>query len=410
MNTIPQGYKKTKVGVIPDEWDVVRIDSILKRVRQKVEVNQDQKYQQIGIRSHSKGIFYKELVTGKELGNKSVFWIEEDAFIVNIVFAWEQAIAKTTKNEVGMIASHRFPMYKPKNKKVNLDYLLYFFKSKRGKHLLGLASPGGAGRNKTLGQNEFNELKIPLPSIKEQEQIAEILTTWDSVIEKQKSLIQEKEQLKKGLMQKLFSGEKRLGGFTDKWCLTKLDDIGNFYLGLTYTPKYVEEGIPFLSVKDIRENSISFENTKFISKEEYLNSTNNAKPKKGDILFGRVGTLGNPIVVDTDKEFCIFVSLGYIRVNKSVFNKFLMHWMNSSYFKQQVETQVAGSSQKNLNVGWLKKFNIALPNIEEQEEISLFLDTIELELFLLKQELAEFKQQKNALMQNLLTGKVRVKV
>ena len=411
MRTIvPEGYKKTKVGVIPNDWQLYRTDKVLKRVRNSVDVIDGEEYKQIGIRSHGKGIFYKETVSGKELGNKSVFWIEPDCFIVNIVFAWEQAIGKTTENEIGMIASHRFPMYKPQPNKVDLDYLVYLFKSKRGKYLLELASPGGAGRNKTLGQGEFAELEIALPPFKEQQKIANILAIYDEAIIKQEELIKEKEQLKKGLMQKLLSGEVRFGSFNDKWKETKLENIGNFYLGLTYTPKYVEEGIPFLSVKDIKENNLSFDDTKFISREEYISSTDNAKPKKGDILFGRVGTLGNPIVINTDKEFCIFVSLGYIRVNENVLNKFIMHWMNSIYFEKQVETQVAGSSQKNLNIGWLKKFKISLPNREEQKTISDFLDTVEQEIRLLKNELDELKLQKKALMQKLLTGQVRVKV
>ena len=174
-------------------------------IRVKVDVEKERMYQQIGIRSHAKGVFHKELVSGEALGNKSVFWIEEDCFIVNIVFAWEQAVAKTTENEKGMIVSHRFPMYKAKDNRVDIDYILYFFKFKRGKHLLGLASPGGAGRNKTLGQKEFAELKIPLPPLKEQQKIARILTTWDDAISKQEALIEAKEQLKKGLMQNIIN-------------------------------------------------------------------------------------------------------------------------------------------------------------------------------------------------------------
>ena len=211
MRTIvPEGYKKTKVGVIPNDWQLYRTDKVLKRVRNSVDVIDGEEYKQIGIRSHGKGIFYKETVSGKELGNKSVFWIEPDCFIVNIVFAWEQAIGKTTENEIGMIASHRFPMYKPQPNKVDLDYLVYLFKSKRGKYLLELASPGGAGRNKTLGQGEFAELEIALPPFKEQQKIANILTIYDEAIVKQEELIKEKEQLKKGLMQKLLTGEVRV--------------------------------------------------------------------------------------------------------------------------------------------------------------------------------------------------------
>ena len=93
---VPEGYKKTKSGILPESWSVRTIAECLERVEHPVEVQANEMYTQIGIRSHGKGLFYKEPVTGDSLGNKSVFWIEPDCFILNIVFAWEQAIGKTT--------------------------------------------------------------------------------------------------------------------------------------------------------------------------------------------------------------------------------------------------------------------------------------------------------------------------
>lgn len=172
---LPDGYKRIGNKVIPISWNIEMINNLVERVRKPVKVMPESKYKQIGIRSHGKGIFYKDEVTGSEIGNKAVFWVEPGCFIVNIVFAWEMAIAKTSPKEIGMIASHRFPMYKPLNDKLDLDFLTYFFKTKWGNNLLELASPGGAGRNKTLGQNEFLELNIPLPQLEEQRKIAAIL-------------------------------------------------------------------------------------------------------------------------------------------------------------------------------------------------------------------------------------------
>jgi type I restriction enzyme S subunit len=131
-------------------WESRKFGDLTQRISNPVTVELDEIYQQIGIRSFGKGIFYKEFVDGKTLGNKRVFWVLENCLIVNIVFAWEQAVAKTTTSEVGMIASHRFPMYMPVEKVSDLDYLLHFFLTPKGKTLLTLASPGGAGRNKTL--------------------------------------------------------------------------------------------------------------------------------------------------------------------------------------------------------------------------------------------------------------------
>ena len=132
-------------SAIPSDWKIVPLRKLLRRVKRPVEVEANKLYREIGIFSHGKGIFHKEERTGASLGNKSVYWIEPNCFVANIVFAWEQAIAKTTDAEEGMIASHRFPMYKPKAGTLDLDFLVSFFKTPQGKYLLGLASVEAVG-------------------------------------------------------------------------------------------------------------------------------------------------------------------------------------------------------------------------------------------------------------------------
>jgi restriction endonuclease S subunit len=188
----------------------IQLSKLVERVKKPLIPEPNKLYRQIGIRSHAKGIFYKEEINGLTLGNKSVFYIEPHCFILNIVFAWEHAIAKTTKNEEGMIASHRFPMYKPLEDKLDLDFLLYFFKSKKGKNLLNLASPGGAGRNKTLGQSEFLKLQIPVPDLKKQKYIAEVLDTANQELKSYETKLEALQLQKKGLMQQLLTGKIRV--------------------------------------------------------------------------------------------------------------------------------------------------------------------------------------------------------
>lgn len=195
---------KNESGKDFPDWKKHSLKNVLDRYSKPVDVNPTQLYSQIGIRSHGKGIFHKEAVSGKSLGNKRVFWIEEDKLILNIVFAWERAITKTTASEKGMIASHRFPMYQPKIGLLNLDYILLFFLTPRGKTYLELASPGGAGRNKTLGQSEFEKLKIYLPSIKEQEKIASFLNEISKQIALVNEQLEETRIFKKALLSKLF--------------------------------------------------------------------------------------------------------------------------------------------------------------------------------------------------------------
>jgi len=126
--------------MVPEGWAVRAMGEVLERVAKPVSPEPKKLYREIGIRSHGKGIFHKEPVSGESLGDKRVFEIVPDCLVLNIVFAWEQAVARTTAAETGMIASHRFPMYRPKGDACDVDYLTYFFKSKRGKSLLELGS------------------------------------------------------------------------------------------------------------------------------------------------------------------------------------------------------------------------------------------------------------------------------
>lgn len=186
-------------------WHTAKISGVLRKVSRPVTVSPDLSYREIGIRSHGKGIFHKEPVTGATIGGKRVFYVVQNALVVNIVFAWEQAVATTSHAEDGMIASHRFPMFVARPGKCDVRYVKEFLLTKRGKHLLGVASPGGAGRNKTLGQNEFDNLEIALPeSVEEQAHIADFLALLEGRIVAESALLDALASHETGLMQQLF--------------------------------------------------------------------------------------------------------------------------------------------------------------------------------------------------------------
>ncbi|ARS89328.1 restriction endonuclease subunit S [Natrarchaeobaculum aegyptiacum] len=161
------------IGSVPSHWERLRIGSLIEEVKHPVEVSDDEVYQEIGIRSHGKGIFHKDPVTGEEIGNKNVFEVVEKALIFNIVFAWEGAVAVSTEAENEMIASHRFPMYVPRNEEISLEYLKYFFTHGYGQGVLDWNSPGAAGRNRTLNREAMLSEEFWFPPADEQQRIAQ---------------------------------------------------------------------------------------------------------------------------------------------------------------------------------------------------------------------------------------------
>lgn len=177
--------------------------------------------------------------------------------------------------------------------------------------------------------------------------------------------------------------------------LVKLKDLVDIYLGVTHTPEYISSGVPFLSVKDISGGSIVFDNCKYISEFEYESLPNGAKPKEGDLLFCRVGTIGKPILIpEGTRKFGSFVSLGFLR-NKDSEKcdlNYLKYWMNSENFYNQVKSNVKGASQVNLNTGWLSKFDVPLLPLKAQKEIVEKFDTIQCVVALRKHQLAKLDE------------------
>lgn len=408
---VPEGYKKTKAGILPVDWDVHMLGDCLSRVEKPVEVKPNELYTQIGIRSHGKGLFYKEPITGAALGNKAVFWIEPDCFIVNIVFAWEQAIGKTTQSEVGMIGSHRFPMYRPVNDRADIDYLIYYFLTKWGTDILEAASPGGAGRNKTLGQDRFLKSKIVLPTIGEQQKIAEILTTQDKVIELKEKRLAEKQRQKKYLMQQLLTGKKRLPGFSGAWKIVRLHQIVKRH---TKRNTIGNTNVLTISAQYGLINQAEFFNKAIASDDK----SNYFLLERGDFAYNKSYSNGYPFgaIKRLTRYDAGIVSPLYIcfRIkNKSISDEYLEQYFEVGVMNHEIQAcaQEGARNHGLLNITVDDFFNskLLLPPSEEQTAIVQVLSTADRELDLLRQDIEQEKQKKKALMQLLLTGIVRVK-
>jgi len=186
----------------------------MKRVRLALKPEPNSAYTEIGVRSHGKGVFVKEACSGADIGSKRVFKVRPNTLVFNIVFAWEGAVAILDETHEGMIASHRFPMFEPRHSQTMCSEFLYWFLTTgRGVHQLGLASPGGAGRNRTLGQSALSEMPVPVPAIEVQREIADVLNKSSRLLEEQARVIEQLEDLKGVVCHRLMTGQDRLGDF-----------------------------------------------------------------------------------------------------------------------------------------------------------------------------------------------------
>ncbi|HHF4360182.1 restriction endonuclease subunit S [Haemophilus influenzae] len=299
--------------------------------------------------------------------------IENDILISMIGTIGEAVIVK--KEDLFFYGQNMY-ILRLNNKLVNYKFFLYYFTAPF--ILNSLLSKKNSSNQGYLKAGQIENLKIPIPPLSVQTEIVKILDALTALTSELTSELILRQKQYEYYRETLLSPDN-LEQLNTGGAKKKLSDVVNIYLGLTYTPTYVENGVKFISAQNTSNDFLDLSNTKFISREEFEKSTSNAKPKRGDILFTRVGSnLGHPVIVDTDEDLCIFVSLGFLRVkDKNILNSYIKHWMNTNLFWKQVEKNVHGSAKVNLNTGWLKNFEIYIPPLEEQQRIVSILDKFE---------------------------------
>jgi type I restriction enzyme S subunit len=398
-----------------DTWIEIKIDDIFERVSHPVSVQKKELYKQIGIRSHGKGIFYKKEVTGEELGNKRVFWVVPNTFVVNIVFAWERAVAKLTINEKGMIASHRFPMYRPLEGKLDLDYITLYFITEYGHKILQLSSPGGAGRNKTLGQSEFIQSKILLPSLDEQKKIADFINKIDERISIQQSIINDLLELRISVTNQIFNQEIRFldednNNFPD-WEEIKLGKLGFFKTSsidkLTKENERLVKLVNYMDVyKHKKINSQNLDELMVVSANDNQITENNLI--KGDILITPSSEtpddIGHTIAINEDLENTVY-SYHLVRfrpIKGKLDSLFSNHLCNNQYVMSQFSMYAQGATRFTLSISALEKVSVRFPqSLIEQRKIAEFFDAFDKKIETEKAILADWEDIKKSLLQQM---------
>lgn len=200
---------KTRLAGFNEEWEERELGYYIKstpRPRDKPS----EPFLALGLRSHGKGIFHKPNFDPNSIAMDTLYEVKENDLVVNITFAWEHAIAIADKEDEGGLVSHRFPTFTFKDNISDAMYFRYYVLQPRFKYLLGVISPGGAGRNRVMSKKDFPELVIKVPSYTEQKAISEVLQSIDHEIEQQQNYLEQLESQKKGLMQQLLTGKIRV--------------------------------------------------------------------------------------------------------------------------------------------------------------------------------------------------------
>ena len=420
MVEMKSGYKMTEVGVIPEDWEVCELRNHLVLL-----TDYDANGSFADMASNvvtTTGNGYAWYVRATDLEQQSslseVKYVDEKSYRFlrkSTLYGGEVLLAK--RGEIGKVYYFQMKtkratlapnLYLLKLKDtINSYFLFSLFKSTFGQNLL--KSINASTSLGAIYKDDVKGLNILIPPFEEQASIATALSDVDSLISALTKKIEKKKAIKQGLMQQLLTGKKRLPGFNDKWKSMLLGDIAEVKDGTHQTPQYVKSGgKPFYSVENVTADD--FKNVKHISLEEHKALTSNYRIEKGDVLMTRIGSIGCCKYVDWDVDASFYVSLALLKINEKYDSKFISYLSNIKSFKEEVmlNSLVFAIPQK-INLGNISLIKVYIPTSKaEQTAIANILSDCDSEIAALEEKRDKYKEIKQGMMQQLLTGKIRL--
>ncbi|GIZ09363.1 restriction endonuclease subunit S [Flavobacterium sp. UMI-01] len=402
-----QEYKETELGRIPKEWEVKKLDALGVFFKgkgvPKVQITDN------GFNCLTYGDLYTKydviINNVKSFIPKEVAKISQEIEYGDICFSG----SGETLKEIGKCAVYleKEPGYaggdiivfRGNQEPLALSYILNSTVVNRQKYKYG------QGHSVVhIYSSQLKNLKIPLPPLPEQKAIAECLSTWDYGIKSQSQLIKAKEKRLKALMQQLLTGKKRLAGFTDEWGFTKFEDF--------YTENKIKANDSKYEVLSVTKNGI-------VSQSEYFNkeiaSSDTSKylvVKQNDfVMSGLNFWMGSYDVLNNFEIGIVSPAYKVYRLKKAYNSAYFRFFVKSkAMLDAMVGCSVMGASivRRNFDKEILHEWSFKIPSFEEQTAIAIILKTAEKEIQIEKQKLTDLQKQKKGLMQQLLTGKVRL--
>ncbi len=270
---------------------------------------------------------------------------------------------------------------------------------------------GGAAIQNVASVAILKGIEIPLPPLPEQQRIVSILDECFAAIDKAKANAEQNLKNAKELFESYLQGvfEKKGDGWEEK---TLKEVCAKITDGTHQTPKYFDDGIIFLSSKNVTSGKIDWENIKYIDEKQHIEMHKRVAPRIGDILLAKNGTTGIAAMVDRDVVFDIYVSLAHIRVLDAIIPDFMLYFINSPIAKKQFNKRLKGSGVPNLHLEEIREVIIPFPKSKEaQQTIVRKLDALRAETQKLEavyqKKIADLEELKKSILQKAFAGELR---
>ncbi len=416
---IPPGYKKTEVGVIPEDWDHITFGHLYAEPSRN-GIYKTPEFQGHGTRIVNMGeMFGLEFISNQDMSRVRLTLRELSASKLqdgDLLFG-RRSVVPAGAGKCSLVVSPSEPMtFESSIIRVRLDrmkilprFYYYFFASSKGRSIVGIIVSGT--NVKGIRASELRELKVPLPPLPEQRAIAEALSDADAFIESLEQLIAKKRHIKQGAMQELLTGKKRLPGFGGKWEVKALSDclLTKPDYGINAPAVPFSDRLPtYIRISDISEHGQFVPDPRVSVKapaadQFYLH--------EGDLVFARTGaSVGKSYLYDSEDGLLVFAGfLIRIRPNPAALvPAFLAAYATTKPYWNWVRLMSMRSGQPGINGNEYAQLPIRLPPLPEQTAIAAILTDMDAEIAALEAKLAKARQIKQGMMRELLTGRIRL--
>ena len=423
---VKKGYKQTEIGVLPEEWTISTIGTIadVKTGPFGSALHADD-YVQDGTpiitveHLGETGLIRQNLpkVSDEDRQRLSAYSMQEGDIVFSRVGSVDRN-AYVTAAENGWLFSGRILRLRAKSEKLSTRYLGYYFKSEDTKERIRGVAVGQTMAS--LNTKLMNAFKVVLPTVEEQKNIATLLSNIDTLISTLEKQVSKKKAIKQGAMQELLTGKRRLPGFSGVWETFVLGETFDFIPNNAFTRAQMSDSG---KVKNVHYGDIL---TKFGA---YISADSKDIPyiaKEIDLSrFAEKCYLqsGDIVIADTAEDETVGKALEVINVECPVLagqhtllcrpkvrfaEKFLGYYLNADCYHDQLLPFIVGTKVSSLSKASIAQTKLVVPKYEEQQAISSILSDMDDEITELEQKLAKYRQVKQGMMQQLLTGKIRL--
>lgn len=407
---VKPGYKQTEIGVIPEDWEVLPFKNVTKRVTVGIACSATHAYCNDGV-----AMLRNQNIQPNHLDDKEIVHIDEEfanRFAVKSLKEGDLLTARTGYPGTTCVVDSKYAgaqsfttlISTPDTDRVISYFLSIYMNSQYGMNFFSGAQIGGAQKN--VNAHTLATMPVVLPPKIEQEYIVQHLLDIDQLIQLYEKQIVKKKAIKQGTMQELLTGKKRLPGFENEWEKICLGDVCTFYGGGTPDKKKTDwwnGNIPWISSSDLQENDItSIKIDRFITHEALEKSATQLCPLNSVLVVTRVGVgkiAVTPCSICTSQDFISIVSRAH--------NSYFLAYTLLPIMKRLAE-QSQGTSIKGVTSNEIKQIVIRTPRKEEQKAIAETLFYMDEEIRLLEKKMEKCHQIKQGMMQQLLTGKIRL--